>query len=109
MLEGARNIAAFSHGSDVGRMIVRRGVTTGGTRRGVKPQLTLTQNYAMKYCGIEKMMGYVHYRTVQCEFYIPLNRFRDSKHLAEIMNDVILGKRLPSTLRPSITHLFSQR
>lgn len=109
MLEGARNIAAFSHGSDVGCAVARRGVTRRGTRRGVKPQLTLAQNYAMKYCGIEAMMGYVHYRTVQCEFYIPLNRFRDSKHLTEIMSDVILGRRLPSTLQPFPAQHFSQR
>lgn len=109
MLGGAKNIAAFLHGSDVGCVVARRSVTTRGMKRGVKPQLTLTQKYAMKYCGIEAMMGYVHYRMVQCEFYIPLNRFRDSKHLAEIMSDVILGKRLPPSLQPFPAQPFSQR
>ena len=95
-LKGARNIAAFSHGSNVGCMVARQGVTTRGMGRRAEFQVTLTQNYAMQYCGIEAMMGYIHYRTVQYEFYIPLNMFRNSKHLAEIMNNVILGKRLPS-------------
>ena len=93
MLKGARNIAAFSHGSDVGKVVVRK---TRGMKNGIQPQRTLTQKYAMKFSGIENMMGYVHYRIVQCEFYVPLTMFRDSKHLTEIMYDVLLGKRRPS-------------
>lgn len=92
MLRGARNIPAFSHGSNVGSVPPRRGVVTRGMGRRLKPHLTLTQDYAKKYCGVEAMVGYVHYRTVQCEFYVPLRTFRDSRHLTEIMYDVLLGE-----------------
>ena len=92
ILRGARNIAAFSYGSDVGYVVPRRGVTTRGMRKGTKPHLTLTQNYAKKYRNIEATVGYVHYRTVQSEFYVPLHTFRDSRHLTKIMHDVLLGE-----------------
>ena len=92
ILRGARNIAAFSHGSDVETVAPRRGATTRGMRRTTKPHLTLTQDYAKKYSNIEAMVGYVHYRTIQCELYVPLHTFRDSRHLTEIMYDVLLGK-----------------
>ena len=110
MLEGARNIAAFSHGSDVGKVVVRQNAKRRRTKNGFRPQRTLTQNYAKKLSGIHNMMGYVHYRIVQCEFYIPLTMFRDSKHLAEIMYDVLLGKTFPSisqALAGSRRSLFS--
>lgn len=61
MLKGARNIAVFLHRSNVGCTVVRQGVMTRGMERGAKPQLTLTQDYAMEYCSIEAMVGYVHY------------------------------------------------
>ena len=111
MLKGARNIAAFSHGSDVGRVVVRKGATTRGRQNGIQPQRTLTQNYAMKFSGIDNMMGYVHYRIVQCEFYVPLTMFRDSKHLTEIMYDVLLGKTFPSISQALAAHsvLYSNR
>ena len=91
LLRGARNTAAFSHGSDAGKVVPRRGV-----RRGVKPQLTITQNYGSKYSSVEAMIGYVHYRTVQCEFDLPLETFKGSRQLTEVMYDVLLGEeRLP--------------
>ncbi|KAF9643425.1 hypothetical protein BDM02DRAFT_3264101 [Thelephora ganbajun] len=37
------------------------------------------------------MVGYIHYRTVQCEFYVPLNMFKDSKHLTQIIHDIIIA------------------
>ena len=91
LLHGARNAAAFSHGSDVGTVVPRRGV-----RRGVKQQLTITQNYGRKYSGVEAMIGYVHYRTVHCEFYLPLETFKDSGQLTEVIYDVLLGEERPS-------------
>lgn len=82
-LKGGRNIAAFLHGSDVGY----------SKKKGkVCLQRTITQNYSKRYCNIQRMMGYIHYRTVQSEFYIPLKMFKDSKHLTQIMYDIILGE-----------------
>ena len=95
-LEGGINIAAFSHGSNVAYP----------SRR--KVQRTITQDYSVKYCNIEGMMGYIHYRTVQSEFYIPLKMFKDSKNLTQIMYDTILGKcpfRLSNFL--PLTPIFS--
>ena len=103
IVQGTRNVAVFSHGSDVGKVVPRRGVG-----RGVKPQLTISQNDGRRYCGIAAMMGHIHYRTIQCEFYLPLNTFRDSRQLAEVMYDVVLGaKRLlgSATVHHSFTLL----
>ena len=72
-LEGGINIAAFSHGSNVAYP----------NRR--KVQRTITQDYSVKYSNIQGMMGYIHYRVVQSELYIPLNMFKDSKNLTEIV------------------------
>ena len=104
ILQGAKNIAALSYGSDVETVAPRRGATTRGMGRVTKPHLTLTQNYAKKYCNIEAMVGYVHYRTIQCEFYVPLHTFRDSRHLTEVMYDVLLGKGVVSVPLPFATH-----
>ena len=93
IVEGTRNIAAFSHGSDVGRVVPRRGVRTG-----VKPQLTISQNDGRRHYGIAAMMGYIHYRTIQCEFYLPLKTFKDSRELTEVMYDVLLGEKHPFNL-----------
>ena len=96
-LEGARNISAFLHGSDVRCVVVKR---RGGKKSSGPPtnsfQHTLTNLYSDDYGGIERMMGYIHYRTVQCEFYVPLNMFKDSQHLVQIMHDVIIGTTLSS-------------
>lgn len=80
-LKEGRNIAAFLHGSDVGHPKNRR-----------RLQRTITQNFSKRFRNIRGMMGYVHYRIVQSEFYIPLNMFKDSKNLTQIMYDAILGK-----------------
>jgi len=91
-LEGARNISAFLHGSDVRCVAVRRRGATGISGPPTNPyQHTLTNLYSDEYGGVRKMVGYIHYRTVQCEFYVPLNMFRDSKHLTQIIHDIIVG------------------
>ena len=96
-LKEARNISSFLHGSDVGCVVVR----TRGAARTPRPptnpsQHTLTNLYSDDFCGVRKMVGYIHYRTVQCEFYVPLNMFKDSKHLTQIMYDIIIGTSLLS-------------
>ena len=105
-LKGGRNLAAFLHGSDVGYP----------KKEGkVHLQYTIAQNFSEKYCNIQGMMGYIHYRIVQSEFYIQLNMFKDSKNLTQIMYDVILGRCLlliveRSTAHPSsaIQYLYDQ-
>ena len=91
-LEGARNISAFLHGSDVRCVVVKR---RGGVKSSGPPinsfQHTLTNLHSEDYGGIQRMMGYIHYRTVQCEFYVPLDMFKDSKHLVQIIYDIIIG------------------
>lgn len=43
------------------------------------------------------MMGYIHYRVVQPEFYLPLEMFKGSKHLTSVMLDTALGAFLTSS------------
>ena len=94
-LEGARNISAFLHGSDVGCVTAkRRAVAPAIDLPADLPQHTLTDLYSESLGGFEDMIGYIHYRTVQCEFYIPLEMFTDSKHLVQIILDVIIGMYL---------------
>jgi hypothetical protein len=50
-------------------------------------------------------MGYIHYRTVQCEFYVPLEMFKDSKHLVQIMLDIVIGTNLHLSQRFSSFNL----
>ena len=94
-MKGGTNIAAFSHGSNVGR------VKKGGKDR---TQRTITQNYSKRCSSVQRMMNHVHYRTVQSEFYIPLEMFRDSKSLTQIMYDIVLGKCLLSTVQRFAAH-----
>ena len=93
-LEGARNISAFLHGSDVRA----RRVVVGRRGRSGPPanpfHHTLTNLYSADYGGPQRMIGYIHYRTVQCEFYVPLEMFKDSKHLVQIILDIITGTKL---------------
>lgn len=96
-LEGARNISAFLHGSDVRCVVVRKrwakwilGPPTS------LPQRTTTDLYSDDLGKVRRMVGYIHHRTVQCEFYVPLDMFKDSKHLTQIMYDVIIGTNLLS-------------
>ena len=101
-LKGGEYIAAFSHGSDVGR------VKRGAKGDKVHPQRTITQNYLKRYSNTRGMMGSIHYRTVQSEFYIPLKMFKDSKNLTQIMHDAVLGKcLLPAALRFTTHPTFS--
>ena len=80
--EGTRNISAFLRGSDVRRVVVRRHDVARTPGPPTKPfQRTLTNSYSDAFGGIQKMVGHIHYRTVQCEFYAPLKIFNDSKHL----------------------------
>jgi len=97
-LKGGEYIASFSHGSDVGR------VKRGGDVKKVRLQRAITQNYSKRYCNIQRMMGHIHYRTVQSEFYIPLKMFKDSRNLTQIMHDVALGKCFIPAAWSFITH-----
>ncbi|KAF9646247.1 hypothetical protein BDM02DRAFT_3271085 [Thelephora ganbajun] len=80
----AKHIGAFSHGSDV-----------YGAKKLIrchdKKQRTLTQLYAKEHGGLDTMMGYIHYRVVQPELYLPLEMFRSSKHLTSVMLDIALA------------------
>ena len=82
--KSAKHIGAFSHGSDV-----------YGTKNFIrchdKKQRTLSNLYAEEYGGSETVMGYIHYRVVQSELYVPLEMFRNSQHLTSVMLDIALG------------------
>ncbi|KAF9649978.1 hypothetical protein BDM02DRAFT_3112748 [Thelephora ganbajun] len=52
-------------------------------------QRILSDLYSEDYSGPQRMVGYIHHRTVQCELYVPLNMFKDSKHLTQIIHDII--------------------
>jgi len=117
-LKGGEYIAAFSHGADVGCVKDVRNVGQGGkVKKGgnvgnaggkVRPQRTITQNYSEKYGTLQRMMGYIHYRTVQSEFYVPLKMFKDSKNLTQIMHDIVRGKPfLSAAQRPTSHPIFS--
>jgi hypothetical protein len=81
---GAKYIGAYSHGSDVY-------ATKNFVRCQDKKQRTITHLYAKDHGRVEALMGYIHHRVVQSELYIPLEMFRDSKHLTSIMYDVANG------------------
>ena len=81
---GAKYIGAYSHGSDVY-------ATKKFVRCQDEKQRTITHLYAKDHGRVEAMMGYIHYRVVQPELYLPLKSFRDSKHLTNIMYDVAQG------------------
>ena len=85
-VKGGSNLAAFLHGSDVEYPM--EGGEEGPTQR------TITDLHFAKFCEISGMMGYLHHRTVQSEFYLPLKTFKDSQNLTQIMSDVIVGKCL---------------
>jgi len=100
-LKGARNISAFLQGSDVRCMAVkRRSDKTMGPPTNPF-QHTLTNLYSDDYRGMQGMMGYIHYRTVQCELYVPLNTFTNSRHLTRIIHDIIIGKISPYSSIPN--------
>ena len=103
-LEGARNVSVFLHGSDVRYVEVRRCGNVGPQDSNSDLiQRTFTDAHAEEFLGVKEMIGYIHYRTVQCEFYVPLDMFRDSKHLAWIIRDIANGAGLFSFARvPSL-------
>ena len=98
--EGVRNISAFLHGSDIKYTVVRR-------RRLVWPwgsctkvsQHTLTNLYSNEFGQEWDMAGYIHYRAVQCELYVPLYMFKDSRELTQVMHDTIIGGSLLRSAR----------
>ena len=91
-VKGARNISAFLQGSDVRCVAVkRRYVLRKPGPPTNPPQRTLTNLHSEDYGGIWGMTGYIHYRTIQCELYVPLDMFKDSKHLTQIIYDVTIG------------------
>jgi hypothetical protein len=94
-LHGAKNVSTFLHGSDIRCVAVRR-VAVGASGPPTNPsQHTLTNLYSNDFDGPQRMMmGYIHYRTVHCEFYVPLEMFVDSKHLTQILLDIIIGTNL---------------
>jgi hypothetical protein len=94
-LREARGISAFLYGSDVRCVAVRR-VAAGTSGPPTNPfHRTLTNLYSNDFDGPQRMMmGYIHYRTVQYEFYVPPEMFRDSKHLVQIMLDIVIGTNL---------------
>ncbi|KAF9644698.1 hypothetical protein BDM02DRAFT_3149965, partial [Thelephora ganbajun] len=78
---GMKHIGAYSHGSDVY-------ATRKFDRCPDRKQRTITHLYAKEHGRVEAMMGYIHHRVVQSELYLPLEMFRDSKHLTSIMYDI---------------------
>ena len=81
---GMKSIGTYLHGSDV-----------YATREFVKcedkKQRTITHLYAKDLGRKEEMVGYIHHRIVLSELYLPLEMFRDSKHLTEVMYDIANG------------------
>ena len=73
--------------------------------RGGSPPTHPTQNYPKRFRSIQRITGYVHYRVVQPEPYVPLEMFKDPKNLTQIMYDTILGKS-PSGYPMSHRSLF---
>ena len=108
-LEGARNISALLHGSDVRCMVVRKRWPRLTLDPPTSPsQRTLTDSYSDDFGEVRKLVGYIHYRTVQCELYVPLDTFRDSKHLTQIMYDIIIGRSLLSFTWQTLSLNLSQ-
>jgi hypothetical protein len=81
---GKAYIGAYSLGSDVyaTRQLVGQ--------RDLK-QRTITHHYAKGLEQMKGMLGYIHYRVVQTELYLPLETFRGSEHLVDVMDDIGAG------------------
>ena len=79
-----KNIGAYLHGSDVY-------ATRKFVRCQDKKQRTITHFYTKDLGRAEAMMGYIHHRVVLSELYLPLEMFKDSKHLTNVMYDVAKG------------------
>jgi hypothetical protein len=84
---GLRKIGAYSHGSAVY-------VTRKLARCPDKKQQTASHLCAGEYGRVDLMQGYTHHRVVQPELYLPLETFRDSKHLTRVMHDAAIGQFL---------------
>jgi hypothetical protein len=81
---GKAYIGAYSHGSDV--YATKQLVGQRGSR-----QRTITHDYAKGLKQMKDMLGYIHYRVVQTELYLPLETFRGSQHLVDVMDDIGAG------------------
>ena len=91
-LEKSRNICALVHGSEVKCVVAEPSSTKSDPF-----QRTVTNVHAKHYKEHATMIGYIHYRTVQRELYVPLHMFKDSKHLVQIMLDIAKGTSLLSS------------
>ena len=79
-----KNIGASSYGSDVY-------ATKEFVKCKDKKQRMITHLYAKDLGRVEAMVGYIHHRVVFSELYLPLETFRDSKHLTTIMCGIAEG------------------
>ena len=92
-----KRIGAFSHGSDVYG-------TKSFIRCHDKKQRTL--NLYAKENGELETMGFIHYRSVQPELYLPLETFKSSKHLTSVMLDIALGTFSHYAFRSPVLNLL---
>ena len=88
---GKNHIGEYSHGSDV--YAVKKLIKCPD-----KKQQTITHLYAKEHGRVEALMGYAHHRVVQTQLYLPLEMFRNSRHLVRVMYDVAKGA-FPSVFR----------
>jgi len=86
---GVRNIAKMGRAGDV-----RLTTNHGHVRASVGVQRTRTQDYLNHpWCpGRPVVEPYVHYRLVLETVGMPLNRFRSTRQLCEVIRDAIVGK-----------------
>jgi len=81
---GMTNVGPYLHGSDM-----------SATRIPVKcqtpTQRTITHIYAKEGGRKERMVGYIRHQVVLCQLCLPLEAFRNSKHLTSIMCDIAKG------------------
>jgi serine/threonine protein kinase len=84
-----RNIATMGRSGDV-----RLTITDGQVRASVGVQRTMTQDYINHpWCpGRPVVEPYVHYRLVLETVGMPLNRFRSTRQLCEVIRDAVVGK-----------------
>jgi len=78
------NVGPYSHGSDVS-------ATRNLIKCETKTQRTIAHLYAKDHRRKEGMVGYIHHRVVLSKLLLPLEAFRDSKHLTSIMCDIAKG------------------
>jgi len=79
-----KNVGPYSHGSDVS-------ATRNPIKCETKTQRTIAHTYAKERRRKEGMVGYIHHRVILSKLLLPLEAFRDSKHLTSIMRDIAKG------------------